>query len=254
MTRGTVLLYHAFGQRLAADDPHNLFVPVAEFRWQMESLLERGWTPLSVDDYVKGLPDRSWAPRTFLLTIDDGHASTLEALPVLRELDIPFLLFIPPAVLGGTSAWMPLMPDSPMLTPQELVDVSRVPQAEIGAHGWDHADLPGMPPDLLHRNIVGAADELETLVGTRPRTFAYPRGLFDDSALGAVVAAGYRLAFSTTRACGAHAISRLDVNATDTRRTFRLKTSAVWPTAAAAGARLPRLRSLAHRLAGNARA
>lgn len=253
MTGGTVLLYHAFGRRPPAADPHNLFVPVEELRWQLESLLARGWRALTVDEYIAGLPKRDWKPRTFLLTIDDGHASTVEAIPVLTELAIPFLLFIPPAVLGGVSAWMSLMPDSPMLTAAELREISAAPGAEIGAHGWDHCDLPGLAPALLHRNVVECADELERLLGERPRTYAYPRGLFDDAARAAVAAAGYTLAFSTTCPGGQYAIPRRDVNATDTRRSFRLKTSAVWPVAAAAGARVPRLRAVAHRLVGHAR-
>lgn len=254
MTRGTVLLYHAFGQRDSTTDPHNLFVPVEEFRWQLESLLDRGWHPLTVDAYLAGLPARSWAPRTFLLTIDDGHASTVEAVPVLAELDIPFLLFIPPAVVGGVSAWMPLMPASPMMSETDLLDVGRSAGAEIGAHGWDHADLPGMSPAVLRRNVVDCADELERLLGVRPRTYAYPRGLFDAAAQRAVAAAGYSVAFSTQRADGQFAVPRLDVNAADTRRTFRLKTSTAWPAIKATSGHFPRLRAAAHRLVGHARA
>jgi peptidoglycan/xylan/chitin deacetylase (PgdA/CDA1 family) len=252
-TRGVVLLYHAFGHRDASADPHNLFVPPADFRAQLESLLARGWTALTLDGYLTGLPDRSWPRRTFLLTIDDGHASTVEAVPVLADLAVPSVLFIPPAVLGGTSAWMPLMPDSPMLTSAELVDCLAAAPIEVGAHGWDHADLPGMDADTLHRNVVEAADALTALVGYRPRSYAYPRGLFDDEARRAVEQAGYAVCFSTTDSAGRFAIPRIDVNSTDTARTFRIKTSGLWPTVRAVGTHTPTFRSLAHKLIGSAR-
>lgn len=246
-------MYHAFGERSGADDPHNLFVRTPDFRRQLESLLERGWSPLTLDAYLSGLTGGSLPRRSFLLTIDDGHASTVEAVPILAELQVPSVLFIPPGVLGGTSAWMPLMPDSPMLSEAELLDVLKAAPIEVGAHGWDHADLVGLTREQLEPHVEGAAQALEQLTGTRPRSFAYPRGLHDQAALDAVAEAGYAAAFSIHADLVPLALPRIDVNSTDTMRTFRMKTSAAWPLVAAAAARTPRLRALAHRVVGSAR-
>ena len=54
-----VLMYHGIGQRAAAADPYNLFVPAADLAVHLTFLLERGWRPLRLAEYLAGeAPDR----------------------------------------------------------------------------------------------------------------------------------------------------------------------------------------------------
>ena len=52
---------------------------------------------------------------------------------------------------------------------------------------------------------------------------AYPFGLHDEAAREAVRRSGARVAFSVFDDAGTFAVSRVDVNAADTLRTFRIK-------------------------------
>jgi peptidoglycan/xylan/chitin deacetylase (PgdA/CDA1 family) len=250
-----VLYYHAFGTRSADEDPHNLFVPADAFAAQLERLRSDGWRPLDLDGYLAGWDGRTWPRRSVLLTIDDAFVSTLEiAAPVLREHRTPAVLFAPGGLVGGRSTWMPAMPDEPLLDADGLRALADY-DIEIGVHGWDHSALDRRTPDELRRQCVDPRDLLTGLLGHRPRAFAYPSGRYDAAAVEAVRAAGYDIAFATETGWGGgrYLVPRVGVNATDTPRTFRLKLHRAWPRAQRVLDRVPRLRSLAHRLIGSAR-
>lgn len=251
--RPLVLAYHGFGVRSTADDPYNMFVPLDTFADQLDHLLDDGWTPLDLDSYISSLESWPTPRRSFLITIDDGYLSTLDAGELLAARGLRALVFVPAGLVGGSSAtWVPDMPTEPLLDPDGLRAAVAL-GFDIGVHGWDHASLVGMSPGDLRRNTVDAKDALDELLGTRPRSFAYPGGDFDDAAASAVEDAGYAVAFSVHRSDGRFAVPRIDVNATDTPRTFAMKCSRWWPAARAMGRQLPTVRRRIHTLVGSAR-
>jgi peptidoglycan/xylan/chitin deacetylase (PgdA/CDA1 family) len=186
------------------------------------------------------------------VTIDDGYTSTLDvAAPILARLGIPAIMYALPGLLGATSRWMPEMPDEPLLDQhglRELPDRG----VTVGLHGLDHLSLAGRSTDELRRQTVEARQRLTELTGRRPETFAYPFGDHDAAARAAVAEAGFDAAFAIYAGNGALAFPRVDVNALDTPRTFRLKTSRVFPRVKAAVDRTPAVRRLAHSVLGKA--
>lgn len=239
-----VLLYHGFGSRPPADDPHNLFVPLADLDRQLR-LLSRLFRPLDLDGYLAGLDSRRWPRRSVLVTIDDGYRSTLtHAAPLFARHRVPAVLFVPPARLGGSSGWMPEMPQEELLLPEEVADL-RCRGIEVGVHGMDHTLLSGLTSDELVRQVSEARVALADLVGTLPRAFAYPGGVFDAATVRAVEREGYDIAFSVE--AGGHgrlSVSRRAVNARDAPLTFAVKLFPGFDRFWAATARRPRLRRL----------
>ena len=215
-------MYHGFSAGPRADDPYDLFVDVADFAAQLRALLRAGWQPLTLAEYVAAIRRRRPAGRCFLVTMDDGFPSVLHlAAPVLEELGVPAVLYVPPAAVGGTTSWNPHQPDEPLMTWDEL---RRLPACvELGVHGADHTRLVGLTPAELARHVTGARRELETAAGRPARSFAYPYGDFDEAARAAVAAAGYDVAFSVRRDAGRFAISRVDVGPHDTEVSLRIK-------------------------------
>jgi peptidoglycan/xylan/chitin deacetylase (PgdA/CDA1 family) len=248
-----VLAYHGFGDRTAADDPYNMFVPLDAFADQLDHLLAKGWTPLDLNSYIASLESWPTPRRSFLITIDDGYLSTLDAGEVLTTRGIRALVFVPAGLLGSSSAtWAPDMSAEPLLDADGLraaVDLG----FDVGVHGWDHTSLVRMSPGDLRRNTVDAKEAIGELTGVRPRSFAYPGGHFDGTATQAVQGAGYTVAFSVDKSAGRFAVPRIDVNATDTLRTFAMKCSRWWPAARVVGRRFPRVRRGIHSRVGSAR-
>jgi peptidoglycan/xylan/chitin deacetylase (PgdA/CDA1 family) len=70
----------------------------------------------------------------------------------------------------------------------------------LGCHSWSHRPL-GEPiaPDTIRDEIERAREKLESRLGRRVRTFAWPRGRVDDYSIGALEAIRqtYDLAFSS---------------------------------------------------------
>jgi peptidoglycan/xylan/chitin deacetylase (PgdA/CDA1 family) len=218
-----VLMYHGFATARRAQDRQNLLVPEADLRAQLRHLSSRGFQALDLDGYLRVLDGRTQPGRSFLLTADDGYRSVAElAMPLLAAAGVPALLFVPPALLGGHSAWVPEIADEPLLSPDELRDLTRK-GVEAGVHGLDHTSLVGLSDAELVRQTKDAREQLADLTGALPRAFAYPFGSFDRRACLAVEAAGFEVAFSVFDDAGRYAISRVDVNASDNLPSFGLK-------------------------------
>lgn len=247
--RPLVLMYHGVGLRSATADPHNLFVSLAELVAQVETLRQRGWRPLTMAEYLAG----GVGSRRFLLTFDDGYRSVHDlAMPLLARLGVPATVFVCSGLLGATSRWMRDMPAEPLVT-AEQVTALRGAGFDIGLHGLDHTLLPGLPPEALRAQTMTAAELLADVTGEWPRAFAYPGGAHDAAVRTAVADAKIEVAFATHRGSGPFAVRRMNVNSTDTTRTFRIKVVRGYPLLRRAAGAFPGLRPALHAVIGTAR-
>jgi len=220
-----VLMYHGFTTVRRDDDPENLFVEQGRFDAQLDWLAREGWKALTLEEYLHyrrtGLHP---ARRSFLLTIDDAYRSVADlAEPVLAAHRTPAVLYVPSALVGRTATWLPVPADEPLLDRDELRHLHALPHLELGLHGGDHRDMRGLSPTELDDQVQRAHDTLTDVLGSRVRSFAYPYGFHDSRARAAVARAGMQVAFSVFDDAGAYAVSRVDVNATDTLASFRVK-------------------------------
>ena len=85
--------------------------------------------------------------------------------------------------------------DRPM-TPEEVRQLAAHPLAGVGNHTVDHAILTAVSAAEVKAQIRGAQDDLEAMIGERPRTFAYPNGNYDASMFAALREQGIDLAIS----------------------------------------------------------
>jgi len=242
-------MYHGVGERPAVADPYNLFVPASSFAAQLGSLLDRGWRPLRLVEYLAG----EVGPRRFLVTFDDGYRSVHDvALPLLLALGVPATVFVCAGMLGGTSRWMAEMASEALVTADQTAALHAA-GLDIGLHGLDHTLLAGLPATQLRRQTGHAARLLAEVTGTWPRAFAYPGGRHDGAARAAVAGAGMRAAFATHDSAGPYAVARVDINSTDTELSFRLKTARGYHQLRRLTGGVPGLRPALHALVGTAR-
>jgi peptidoglycan/xylan/chitin deacetylase (PgdA/CDA1 family) len=221
--RPVVLMYHAFTNRRRDDDPYKLFVTEGALRDQIRYLRDHRWATLNLDQYLLALDGGPRLRRSVLFTADDGYASFVTiAAPLLAASAIPSLLFVAPDLVGLRSSWMPELPNEPIADITMLRDLAAF-NVEVGVHGWDHTAMVAMSERELLRHTTEARERVAEMTGYLPRAFAYPYGAFDEPARRAVQAAGFQVGFSVFRHAGRYAISRVDVNARDTARSFRVK-------------------------------
>ncbi len=245
-----VLMYHGVGHVARERDPHGMFVTAAAFRGQVEWLLEHDFRPLSETGFLGALDGQPVPRRSVVITFDDGYLGVGEyAAPILRDLGVPSILFVPSRLIGGMTDWLAPADRHPLMSADELRTLGSAGMA-VGAHGLDHRDLSGMDAGGLTQHTAEARRELEAALGAQVRTFAYPFGCHDAAARRAVRDAGYAAAFAVHDGAGRFAVTRTDVNATDTPRTFRVKLLPVYPAARRVSSRAPAVRRLAHVVLG----
>jgi peptidoglycan/xylan/chitin deacetylase (PgdA/CDA1 family) len=106
------------------------------------------------------------------ITFDDAWSSVLsKAAPILRDYNIPWLLFVVSSWSDHQSAWA-----------REAVlhwrDIDRLMAfgAEIGSHSVTHPDFGSIERTRMIDELCGSRDTIEQRLGFAPTTFAIPYG------------------------------------------------------------------------------
>jgi len=224
-----VLCYHA----VSDEWQHAMSVPPAYLRDQVQSVLERGYRPMTLTD-ARARP----APRTVVVTFDDGFLSTyLQGRPVLEELGVPATVFLPTSFVssGQPLSWTGFDP-APLADPRELCPMTWAHARaltdlgwEVGSHSRTHPVLTQTDDERLRAELVESRDELAQHLGPARRTLAYPFGEADRRVMTAAADAGY--AAGVTLGCrrrrpAALAVPRVGVYRGDSSHRFALKVSA----------------------------
>jgi peptidoglycan/xylan/chitin deacetylase (PgdA/CDA1 family) len=83
----------------------------------------------------------------------------------------------------------------------EMVAEMSAAGIDIGSHTKSHVLLTNENRKTVVDETFGSRQQLESRLGRSVTCFAYPDGRFDDAAVAAVAAAGYRIAVTTCRHC-----------------------------------------------------
>jgi peptidoglycan/xylan/chitin deacetylase (PgdA/CDA1 family) len=179
-----VLLYHDV-------DPNELPVFAAALQW-----LQKSWDFLSPREFEEVMQGRRPLTRdSLLLTFDDGFASNrVVAEQVLQSLGIKAIFFVVAAFIdqSDSASARAFICDrlkagsSPELLPEHWInmnweDLSYLLRLghSIGAHTASHERLTAdVSAAVMHEEVIGGADKLESELSIRVRHFAFPFGDF----------------------------------------------------------------------------
>lgn len=125
---------------------------------------------------------------------DTARAAALDICYRLRTGDKPLV----ESVLSQLRRWsgcdsMAAGQGAP-LSRQELMELARHPQVEIGAHTVDHGCLGDMSPSEQAREIQASRSDLEQMTGQPVVSFSYPNGSFGRSTPRIVEDSGFECA------------------------------------------------------------
>ncbi len=231
-----VLAYHAVGD-LSGDLLQEYAVPRQRLAEQLDDFRRRGYVFVDLGTLLRALDGEERLPeKAVLVTFDDAYVDLLrEGCPVLEERGIPAVTFAVAGSLGGANDWRREgARELPLLDAEGLREAASR-GVEIGSHCLTHRQLPKVPTEELERELRGSADALESAGLPRPRALAYPHGEWSNEVAAGVHAAGYEAAFTVspgkaTRGCNRYALPRIEVLASDTPKTIRVKIeTAGWP-------------------------
>jgi peptidoglycan/xylan/chitin deacetylase (PgdA/CDA1 family) len=206
-----VLCYHRIGGPLELGVTR---VGRSVFARQMTALARAGWRTVTLEEFAVPPITRD-APRTFLLTFDDGYASLAEhAYPVLADLGFTATTFLITDYVGNTNTW------DVQYTWQRLKHLSwpeivhwRGRGFDFASHSATHQRLTWLDDAVIETELRGSREALTARLGPEAgRAIAYPFGAVDTRVLRHARSAGYELGFAGVKGSGeALQLSRVPV-------------------------------------------
>ncbi|MBI3744952.1 MAG: polysaccharide deacetylase family protein [Chloroflexi bacterium] len=165
-----------------------LAVDPALFDAQLAALRAADWRTITTRELANALASgREVAPRTFVITIDDGHADgATYALPVLRKYGDVATFYVVAGRIGNPHN----------LTWAQVAELA-AEGMEIGNHTLGHQVLSRLPGAEVRTQVDSAQALLTSALGSAPTTFAYPFGAFDAGVESIVRQAGFSMAVTT---------------------------------------------------------
>ena len=188
-----VLIYH----RLAGDavpGQEDLYLAPRRFATQMRVLRWLRFRPLDPEAQLRFHHDASATlpPRCYVVTVDDAYEDNLG--PLMRHAAHRPQLFAPTTEVGRRARWTD---GEPLLDWPALVRMAEAGIA-IGSHTRTHASLPDVGPLSLDDELAGSMTDLQRNLPATAPVIAYPHGRHDAAVRMATIAAGYRLAYTTS--------------------------------------------------------
>lgn len=171
-----ILMFHAIDDAAAPS-----CFPPRQFRRAMAELHAHGYRTLRFSEAAAHLQtSRPLPERCVALTFDDGDASVYErAWPVLQELGMTATVFImPEAARATTGEHVRTFHCRRLLNSGEILEMHRL-GIEFGAHTLHHRVLTRLPSAHIEDEILHSRMAIESLLGAKVSSFAYPYGRHD---------------------------------------------------------------------------
>lgn len=183
-------MYH----KIQGSDESDLNVLPQAFAQQMKCLKAKGYESITLEKLVQAIQGKADLPkRPIVITFDDAYQSvSVNAKPVLDQLDFTATVFVVPQAVGKYNIWdehksLPVVPCMSLEELQTLVSDGW----EIGSHGLTHRNLTECDKDCMEQEVGGGKLALEKMFGKRIHSFCYPFGAWNAEAAQTVKAAGF---------------------------------------------------------------
>lgn len=230
--RVPVLMYHGVGEIPGRRNTRYTIAP-GRFAQHMRALSKAGYVPISIGHFMEWLGGQRKLPSNpLLLTFDDGYLGVYEyAVPILEEYAWPFTVFLVGGLIGKNDRWVEGSRENDpwhrLLGRGQILEM-QAKGVDFQGHSFSHPRLTQLNDEQLHRELGGAKDALEQLLGKRVDYLAYPYGDVDGRVRGKAKEAGYRAAFSTrsgfnTEQTDPFLIRRIEVMGDDTAGMLKRK-------------------------------
>ncbi|HPN81029.1 MAG TPA: polysaccharide deacetylase family protein [bacterium] len=183
-----IIIYHHikddYNSNSEADK--NYTVTVANFRAQLDYLVERGFAPILISDIARYFAgDFKWPDKPIVITFDDGLISQYQsAWPILRERGFKATFFIFTNPIGKNDNYFNW----------EQINELAEAGSEIGSHGHYHLFWDKITDQELRQEIIASKEMIEAKIGRPVIAAAYPFGQSSDQATQALKDAGYLVA------------------------------------------------------------
>lgn len=177
-------LYHEIYTSEQADK--GFYTTEQSFRQQME-YLKNNCNVIAAEDYLNLVCTNQTVPhRSVMITFDDGYLSNYTfAYPVLKELNLPALIFINTDQVGTDNH----------LTWQQIKDMTSSGLVAVGSHCKNHVDLTTLDGDALLAELKDSKEAIDLNLDYNCRFISYPYGFANNTVVACAREAGYDAGF-----------------------------------------------------------
>lgn len=165
-----VLMYHHIQPTAVAQEKKQtaLNVDNGVFDQHMAYLVNSGYTPISAQDLVMALKNKTGLPpKSIVVTIDDGYRDNYDyAFPILKKYNIRANIMLSTGLMEG--------PD--YLTWSQVEEMGKSGLISYSNHTWSHANVGGTNAEKIRYEIQTATKQIEDHTGQKQVVFTYPYG------------------------------------------------------------------------------
>ncbi len=157
-------------------------VPPEEFAAQLDYLQQKGYTTLTLQEFMRAKHGKLTMPdKPIVLTFDDGYANIYtEMLPILEAHGMKAVVYVISNELGKDG----------YLTLEQVKDL-QLRGVEIGSHTADHLALVGLEGEFLLNQVRNSKIYLEWSGLDTIYSFSYPNGAYNSELAELVKREGY---------------------------------------------------------------
>ena len=169
----SILMYHSVSDRGGATS-----IAPAVFAMQMRALAQSGVPCLTLGDWADLRGAGRLPARSVVVTFDDGFADFDQAAwPVMRDLGIRPIVYLPTDYMGGREGWRGIADPPRPLMGWDRVEALAGQGVLFGNHTRSHPDLTALSEAGMKAEVQGGAGVLADRLGAAPAHFAPPYGL-----------------------------------------------------------------------------
>lgn len=167
-----IITFHSIDDRSSV-----LSFPPETFADLVSGLIHRGVTICTLNQLLSPDVDNAVA-----LTFDDGMRTVYEnALPILRDAQVPAHLYLTTGFVGGRNNWPTQPAAAPSYDMMTWTEIEACVAAgmHIEGHTASHPNLCLLSESQIEDECEMADRAIEQKIGVRPQHFAYPYGAYN---------------------------------------------------------------------------
>jgi len=189
-TEPRVLMYHMIKGHLPNHKKRNKWrVRPEDFEKQMAWFAKHGWHSYTISEMAKV---ESLPPKSFCITFDDGYEDNFtHAFPILQKYDFKATIYLVPHY--EYNSWEDFEEGTfdKLLNADQIRQMQESGLIEFGSHTLNHKNLVTIPAEEAQNEIKVSKEEVESIIGTECRAFAYPYGKYNEKIVKMAEDAGY---------------------------------------------------------------
>jgi peptidoglycan/xylan/chitin deacetylase (PgdA/CDA1 family) len=140
---------------------------VESFERFLNNQLNSGKIPFSFEELKNCITAKKKVKNRFIISFDDANESVLlKAYPILKKLNIPFIIFITVELIGKEN----------FLSEEQIKQLVSDPLCTLGSHGCHHKMFRYLSKEEVKKELIESKKYLESTFKNTVECFAFPYG------------------------------------------------------------------------------